>query len=68
LSPWTLQGNAGQAWRNLGNIMLCVTGAEALYADMGHFNALSIRVSFLTVVYPSLIVTYLGQTAMIVQR
>ena len=30
--------------KQLGNIMLCVTGAEALYADMGHFNALSIRV------------------------
>jgi hypothetical protein len=39
-----LQGNASGAWRNLGNVMLCVTGAEALYADMGHFNVLSIRV------------------------
>lgn len=60
-------GNASEAWHSLGNIMLCVTGAEALYADMGHFNALSIRISFLGVVYPSLIVTYLGQTAMIIQ-
>lgn len=39
-----LQGNASGAWRDLGNVMLCVTGAEALYADMGHFNVLSIRV------------------------
>ena len=48
--------------------MLCVTGAEALYADMGHFNAQSIRVSFLAVVFPSLTLTYLGQTAMILQE
>lgn len=35
---------------------------------MGHFNATAIRLAFLTVVYPSLIVTYLGQTAMIIQE
>ncbi|KAL4425076.1 hypothetical protein ABPG77_010390 [Micractinium sp. CCAP 211/92] len=61
-------GDASGAWKDLGSIMLAVTGAEALYADMGHFNANSIRVSFLTVVYPSLTLTYLGQTAMIVQN
>ncbi|KAL4425077.1 hypothetical protein ABPG77_010391 [Micractinium sp. CCAP 211/92] len=61
-------GDASGAWKALGNVMLCVTGAEALYADMGHFNSLSIRLSFITVVYPSLVLTYLGQTAMIVQN
>lgn len=40
---WTAQP-LGQAWRGLGAILLCVTGAEALYADMGHFSARSIRV------------------------
>lgn len=39
-----VQGRSYEAWRGLGNILLCVTGAEALYADMGHFNARSIRV------------------------
>ena len=58
-------GNASTAWKTLGSIMLSITGAEALYADMGHFSAKAIQLSFLTVVYPSLIVTYLGQTAYI---
>lgn len=39
------QGRSYEAWQGLGNILLCVTGAEALYADMGHFNVRSIRVS-----------------------
>lgn len=41
-----LQGRSQEAWKGLGNILLCVTGAEALFADMGHFNARSIRVSW----------------------
>lgn len=54
--------------KTLGSIFLCITGVEALYADMGHLNALSIRLSFATVVYPSLIVTYLGQTSVILEN
>jgi hypothetical protein len=40
-----LQGRASSAWRQLGAVLLCVTGTEALYADMGHFSAAAIRAS-----------------------
>ncbi|PSC70116.1 potassium transporter 12 isoform A [Micractinium conductrix] len=60
------KGQSNLAWHQLSNIMLAVTGGEALYADLGHFNANSIRLSFIFVVYPSLTITYLGQAAMIV--
>jgi KUP system potassium uptake protein len=53
------------AFKTLGAILLAITGVEALYADMGHLNASSIRVSFTFVVYPSLVITYLGQTAVL---
>ena len=47
----------------LGGVFLCVTGAEALYADMGHFGVGPIRVAWLGIVFPSLILNYLGQAA-----
>ncbi len=47
----------------LGLVVLCVTGAEALYADMGHFGARSIRFSWLGLVGPSLVLNYFGQGA-----
>lgn len=72
LSPQYLyyfwSGDASQAWRNLGSIMLSIAGAEALYADMGHFNAKSIQLSFFVVVYPSLVLNYLGQTAYLMKN
>ena len=49
----------------LGGVFLCVTGAEALYADMGHFGPTPIRVSWLAVVFPSLILNYAGQAAIV---
>ncbi|GAB4823867.1 hypothetical protein N2152v2_010913 [Parachlorella kessleri] len=58
-------GQSNWAWQNLGHIMLAITGTEALYADMGHFSAAAIRLSFVCVVYPCLVLTYLGQTAFI---
>ncbi|PRW58025.1 Potassium transporter family isoform C [Chlorella sorokiniana] len=61
-------GRSYEAWKGLGNILLCVTGAEALYADQGHFSVRSIRLSFAVIVYPSLLLTYLGQTSMIVSN
>ncbi len=51
----------------LGSVMLVVTGGEALYADMGHFGALPIRISWFTVVMPCLILNYLGQGAFLLQ-
>lgn len=47
----------------LGGVFLCVTGAEALYADMGHFGAGPIRLSWFVVVFPALILSYAGQGA-----
>ncbi|MES2035035.1 MAG: potassium transporter Kup [Pseudomonadota bacterium] len=49
----------------LGSVFLAVTGAEALYADMGHFGKGPIRASWLVVVFPCLVLNYLGQGAMI---
>jgi KUP system potassium uptake protein len=49
----------------LGGVFLCVTGAEALYADMGHFGAWPIRLAWSTVVFPSLVLNYAGQAAII---
>ncbi len=49
----------------LGAVFLCVTGAEALYADMGHFGAGPIRLAWYTVVFPSLILNYAGQAALV---
>src|SRR5262249_38639271 len=45
----------------LGGVFLCVTGAEALYADMGHFGKVPIRRAWNFVVFPSLILNYAGQ-------
>lgn len=50
-------------WISLGGILLSITGTEAMFADLGHFSALSIRLAFITVVYPCLIVQYMGQAA-----
>lgn len=61
-------GDASSAWINLGSVMLSITGAEALYADLGHFSARSIQLSFLTIVFPSLTITYLGQAAFILEN
>ncbi|KAK2419716.1 potassium transporter [Trifolium repens] len=50
-------------WMSLGGILLCITGSEAMYADLGHFNQLSIQIAFSFLVYPSLILAYMGQAA-----
>jgi KUP system potassium uptake protein len=49
----------------LGGVFLCVTGAEALYADMGHFGKTPIRLAWSVVVFPSLILNYAGQAALV---
>ncbi|CAI0455667.1 unnamed protein product [Linum tenue] len=50
-------------WMSLGGILLCMTGSEAMFADLGHFSQLSIQIAFTFVVYPSLILAYMGQAA-----
>jgi KUP system potassium uptake protein len=47
----------------LGGILLAITGVEALFADLGHYNRQSIQWTFALVVYPSLVIAYLGQAA-----
>ncbi|MHB8742300.1 MAG: potassium transporter Kup [Sulfuricaulis sp.] len=49
----------------LGGVFLCVTGAEALYADMGHFGARPIRLTWSALVFPSLLLNYAGQGALV---
>lgn len=49
----------------LGAVVLCVTGAEALYADMGHFGAKPIRYAWLAFVLPCLVLNYFGQGALV---
>jgi KUP system potassium uptake protein len=51
----------------LGAVFLCVTGAEALYADMGHFGRGPIKLAWFAVVFPSLILNYAGQAALVVE-
>ena len=52
----------------LGSVFLAVTGAEALYADMGHFGRRAIGWSWLTIVYPCLMLNYLGQGALLLEN
>ena len=49
----------------LGVVVLCVTGCEALYADMGHFGAKAIRISWYFIALPALLLNYFGQGALI---
>jgi KUP system potassium uptake protein len=51
----------------LGAVFLCVTGAEALYADMGHFGKKPIRLAWFGIVFPSLILNYTGQAALVLE-
>src|SRR3954451_5975571 len=52
----------------LGGVVLAVTGAEALYADMGHFGAGAIRRAWFLLVFPALVLNYLGQGALILDN
>ena len=54
-----------RAFIAMGSVVLAVTGAEALYADMGHFGRKPIRVSWLYFVLPALLLNYMGQGAML---
>ena len=53
------------AFLALGSVFLAVTGAETLYADMGHFGRKAIGISWLTVAYPCLMLNYMGQGALL---
>jgi KUP system potassium uptake protein len=56
------------AFRMLGSVVLAVTGGEALYADMGHFGRIPIRKAWIFIVFPCLILNYLGQGAFLLNH
>ncbi|RKP12941.1 potassium transporter, partial [Piptocephalis cylindrospora] len=72
LSPWYAVRYFAQyrleAWESLGGILLAMTGAEALFADLGHFSRPAIQVSATLVVFPTLVIQYLGQGAQLLHQ
>jgi len=52
----------------LGSVVLCITGGEALYADMGHFSPRAIRLSWLALAFPALVLNYFGQGALLLSH
>jgi KUP system potassium uptake protein len=72
LSPhWAVMFLLHDGWTGflaLGSVVLAVTGAEALYADMGHFGRPPIRLAWYLLVWPALILNYLGQGALLLRN
>ena len=71
LNPWyaidLFHQHATTAFMALGSVVLALTGAEALYADMGHFGKRPIRVAWTAFVSPALVLNYFGQGALVLQ-
>lgn len=71
LNPWYgvqfFVANKGVAFLVLGAVVLVITGGEALYADMGHFGRRPIRVAWLAMVMPALLMNYFGQGALLLR-
>jgi potassium uptake protein len=68
---WGLQFFAAHKWVGfvaLGSVVLAITGVEALYADMGHFGKLPIRLAWFVVVLPALVLNYFGQGALLLKN
>ncbi|MBP5987323.1 MAG: potassium transporter Kup [Azonexus sp.] len=63
-----LLGNSVLGFFALGAVVLCITGAEALYADMGHFGAKPIQYAWLGYVLPALVINYFGQGALLLDN
>jgi KUP system potassium uptake protein len=63
-----LIGNGAAGFLALGGVVLAVTGAEALYADRGHFGAAPIRLGWFAVALPALVLNYLGQGVLILHE
>ncbi|HUL56236.1 MAG TPA: potassium transporter Kup [Usitatibacter sp.] len=59
-------GHGYKSFVVLGSVLLCVTGAEALYADMGHFGKRAIRLAWFAVAAPALVLNYFGQGALLI--
>ena len=65
---WMLMEHKVSALAILAGVFLTVTGGEALYADMGHFGKTPIRLSWVCIVMPSLVLNYFGQGAMLIEN
>ncbi len=69
INPWNavkfFMSDGTRAFISMGSVVLAVTGAEALYADMGHFGRRPITISWLWFVLPALMLNYAGQGAMV---
>ena len=69
LNPWYalhfLTGHGTASFVVLGSVVLAVTGAEALYADMGHFGKGPVRIAWFSLVAPALVLNYFGQGALL---
>ncbi|KAK4482201.1 hypothetical protein RD792_009343 [Penstemon davidsonii] len=55
--------NKKKAWISLGGCVLSITGTEALFADLGHFSVKSIQISMCTLIYPAVVLSYVGQSS-----
>ena len=70
LNPWHaihfVTAHGAASFVVLGSVLLAMTGAEALYADMGHFGARAIRVAWFGLVAPALVLNYFGQGALLI--
>ncbi|HUS35013.1 MAG TPA: KUP/HAK/KT family potassium transporter, partial [Verrucomicrobiae bacterium] len=60
--------NGGDGFLALAAVVLCVTGAEALYADMGHFGRRPMKLAWFSLVFPALILNYFGQGALLLDH
>jgi KUP system potassium uptake protein len=63
-----LTTHAVESFVVLGAVVLAVTGAEALYADMGHFGKGPVRIAWFSIVAPALVLNYFGQGALLIER
>ncbi|HET9862782.1 MAG TPA: KUP/HAK/KT family potassium transporter [Steroidobacteraceae bacterium] len=72
IDPWyglsLLAHHTGLGLAVLGAVILAVTGCEALYADMGHFGRRPVRMAWLLLVWPALVLNYFGQGALILRN
>ncbi|KAL1350256.1 hypothetical protein HN51_014374 [Arachis hypogaea] len=55
--------NGKKGWLSLGGVFLCITGSEAMFADLGHFNVRAIQMSFSFITCPAILAAYIGQAA-----
>jgi KUP system potassium uptake protein len=72
LNPWYaidfFARNGMSGYLILGSVFLAATGGEALYADIGHFGVLPIRITWFGIILPSLVLNYFGQGALLLQH